>query len=200
MKSNCLAVVVLLAVHLPTNAQSLGTWTPETSDHLPPPSREILMGPHPSATGYDSRNLWSADLLLGLPTGVRLQRSLGPDPDSWLVEGFLGLEAIVPVAGLGVRRPMTYWSGPEDAIVISPGADLYLGALPFTFSFWGESSSGVLGLAMIALDVDLVWRHTWFDAAEGELGLKLGAGALGGNFGFFPAPFPVASVFLGCRF
>ncbi len=71
---------------------------------------------------------WSVDLLLGLPTGVRFQRSLGDDIGrDWLIEGFVGLDFVIfPTVGCGLRRRLMALRGEHDALVLSPGVGAYL--------------------------------------------------------------------------
>src|SRR5262245_50714811 len=47
---------------------------------------------------------WSVDVVAGLPTGLRLQRAFPGDGElALLLEGFAGLEVILPMAGVGIR-------------------------------------------------------------------------------------------------
>jgi len=120
--------------------------------------------------------LWSVDLLIGLPTGVRVQRAIQDDP-SWVVEGVVGLEAIFPVFGGGVRRRFTVVTADCEEFLVSPGIDAFLALSP------SDDLFGSSAVPLIVADVDLAWRHHFTLGNCGEIGLKVG---LGVGFGVIP--------------
>jgi hypothetical protein len=137
---------------------------------------------------------WSVDLLLGLPTGVRVQRDLlGDDQVALLAEGFLGFDLLDPTLGAGARARFVVTHAAGDALFLNPGVDFYglLGLQSGGF-FSGHSDS----FGLITGDVDLSWQHCWGDW-DGELGVKLGAGAVLGNGNGWV---PVIALFGGLRF
>ncbi len=138
---------------------------------------------------------WGADVLVGVPTGVRVQRFLAPDESQGLVlEGVAGLYALFPGAGVGVRWRWTPIWGDSDGLIISPGLDAC--ALVDVTRGWitgGERST----FGLLCADVDVVWRHRWGRWGCGELGFELGASP---TTVARPPIFPVASLFTGIRF
>jgi len=137
---------------------------------------------------------WSVDLLVGAPTGIRLQRTLdGTDPDHpWAAEGFVGVHAIFPAFGGGVRKTVSRaWSG-WDQFVVAPGVDAFLLINPDRDVFGGAGA-----LPFVTFDVDLVWRHEFYPGGCGEVGVKLGAGV---GFGERIGVLPVVALFGGWRF
>jgi hypothetical protein len=190
-------VVVLSSVGAAPAAER----TPEAR----PADVEVVVPARPAEGGADdlfpfasSRecSAWSMDFLFGLPTGFRAKRSFEEDEGgAWQMEGFAGLEVIFPMVGGGVRRRFTPFSGKHDAVCVSPGVDAYLLVNPFAASDFFHS--GDAAALVLTGDVDVSWRHTFRWGWEGELGLKLGAGAgLGARWGVLP----VAGVFAGSRF
>src|SRR5437588_5554464 len=95
-------VLLLLAVWaVPAFAQSAPAAAPGGPGLVPPAGASGLF---PAVPSPEPEDRWSADFLLGLPTGVRVQRLLGGDRTAgWQAEGFVGLEVIFPMAGAGVR-------------------------------------------------------------------------------------------------
>src|SRR5262245_44825066 len=137
----------------------------------------------------------TVDFILGLPTGFRIQRALADDR-LWHLEGFAGLELIFPIAGGGIRRRYEPFCGRSDALVIAPGVDAYL-LFNTLYNSDGFLIGGgpALGLA-VTLDVDVLWRHSFTERCQGQLGFKVGGGA---GYGARWAPLPVAGVFTGMR-
>lgn len=157
----------------------------------------VLVESGPVQPGTARAPVWSADLLLGLPTGVRLQRTLDEDDHgAWFAEGFVGLEFIFPMVGGGARRGLTAVCGGRDALCVNPGLGAYLLINPLSGMDGFFGGGPTLG-GLIAADVDLVWRHAFGECSEGHLGLKLGAGfGHGASWGVLP----IVSIFLGWRF
>jgi hypothetical protein len=191
------AVSFLVLLTSLASAQHPGSF-PDTpgvipSDWLPPPapssSPALSGGPLP----------WHVDLLLGLPGGLRVQRTLGGSP--WMIEGFAGLELILPTAGLGLRRQCVLLEGDCNALTINPGVDAYVALLPTGHGTGLAPGGGYFtwgaGGAVVG-DVDVVWRHAIGDGAESQLGLKLGMGGVAGHR--IRALVPVAGVFIGWGF
>jgi hypothetical protein len=154
---------------------------------MPPPTTS-------QATLFDTTPPWHVDLVLGFPAGLRVQHSLFGTPLA--VEGFLGLELIVPTAGLGLRWQGTVLQGSSNALMISPGIDAYVGTLES--GSWGSSAHWRTFFGC-AGDVDLVWRHVLGDGVEGNVGIKLGlvAGGTSHRSGF---TLPVLGVCMGWGF
>jgi hypothetical protein len=153
----------------------------------------------PAADAPEPRSPWSVDYIVGLPAGVRVQRILGEEGVfNFQVEGFVGLELILPTVGAGVRARLVPVCSTYNAIIISPGVDAYLlyNILHGGGELFGSSSAGV-GLA--AADVDIAWRHTFRRHGEGEFGVKLGIGAPFGHDANGIAV-PVVGLFGGWRF
>jgi hypothetical protein len=141
---------------------------------------------------------WAVDGLLGVPTGIRLQRDLLSDDGRALVaEGFFGLEVICPTAGLGARCRLPLCRGECDSLVVAPGADAYILLNPFPAGGRDVLFGGPAALPLFTGDVDLLWRHRWGNYGEGECGLKLGAGAVRGDSWVV---IPVASLIGGWCF
>jgi hypothetical protein len=140
---------------------------------------------------------WHTDLLLGLPTGLRLQRTLGDDGrQAWVAEAFAGLEIIFPTVGAGVRRRFTPIRDTGDTLRISPGIDVY-------GVFWPANGDAYLGwragsAVLITADVDFAWEHCWGERWGSELGLKLGVGAALHESDTLPVP--VLSFYCGLKF
>lgn len=134
---------------------------------------------------------WTFDFVGGLPTGVRLQRTLTPaNGPALLAEGFAGLGLIFPMAGGGLRCRLPVWSGECDSLTVAPGADGYVVAV--------FMDGGPGGLGLVTGDVDLSWQHRISEGWTGELGIKLGAGEL--FLGHKSLVVPVVAVFGGWGF
>src|SRR5947209_8056728 len=96
---------------------------PAPAGPLPPLSvaaEPPLLPPPPLPQAADARGpagAWNADLLLGLPIAVRVQRLLDPGRDHGLaLEGLAGLYAIFPLAGGGLRWHCAPVCGRHDAL------------------------------------------------------------------------------------
>jgi hypothetical protein len=189
--ARCLAVS-LLALLAPLASAQHSSSFPDTpgvipSAALPPPTSE-------QATLFDRPPPWHVDLLLGFPAGLRVQRALGDSP--LMVEGFAGLEVIVPTAALGLRWQGQVLQGACNALLVNPGVDAYVASYPR--GTWGRGSSWRTTGGGGA-DVDLVWRHALGDHAEGHVGLKVGLVAGGGSQRTHFV-LPVLGVFMGWGF
>lgn len=142
---------------------------------------------------------WATDLLIGMPTGVRVKRFFNDEAgQGWMGEGFVGVEIILPIVGGGVRYGFAPHMSRNNVISISPGLDAYI--LPNIYQedwdgvFFGGGPSA---FGLISLDVDVSWRHIFSDSISGEVGFKIGAAA-GINTA---APIiPVVSWFFGLCF
>jgi hypothetical protein len=136
---------------------------------------------------------WSLDIELGLPSGLRAQRSLGDNVGhDWLVEGFVGFEIIFPMAGGGLRRRFTLVCGERDTFQISPGVDGYVLYNTLHDISWFSNTPRTIGL--VTGDVDILWQHAMSDRWSGTLGVKLGAGSAGHGV------LPVGSIVFGFQF
>lgn len=145
----------------------------------------------------DTPGRWTADFLLGLPTGLRLQRALD-DGAAWRFEGLIGFESLFPVAGLGLRRRFIPWDGKHDDFVLAPGADVYV-LYNWLHSSGGPLGGGPGGWTLAAGDVDFIWAHDFNGRCAGELGVKLGAAANLAANTTVPV-LPVVSLFGGFQF
>jgi hypothetical protein len=140
---------------------------------------------------------WTVDFIFGLPTGFRLQRELlGNERTALLTEGFLGLEAIFPTAGAGLRARLMPFSGAHDCMQINPGLDAYVLANPFFNSGDTFFGGGPRAICVFAGDVDIIWQHAFSQRNSGELGVKLGAGESSAT----GRTVPVVGIFGGFRF
>jgi hypothetical protein len=137
----------------------------------------------------------TVDLILGLPTGFRFQRPVDDDR-RWHLEGFVGLELIYPIAGGGFRRRYEPLAGESDALIVAPGFDAYLMYNVFWHSDFPFFSGGPPLAGLFTADVDFLWRHSFTECCQSQLGFKLGAGV---GYGARWGPVPVASVFTGIR-
>jgi hypothetical protein len=107
-----LGIVILLAgwVNLAGAQTPAPVPTPDYPSPLAVNTTNLDAGLLPDS-GLDAQP-WSVNLLLGFPTGVRVQNALGDGVGrDWLVEGFGGLELIFPMAGGGIRRRFTPFCG-----------------------------------------------------------------------------------------
>jgi hypothetical protein len=141
--------------------------------------------------------LWAVDLLLGVPTGVRI--SVGPAAPNTFVpalEGFAGFYVILPMAGAGLRWSLSPVAGERDALLVRPGIDAY--ALDNPFDSGGWFGGGPRGIGVIAGDVEFIWQHHFDRRWSGELGLKLGAGTVFSSRVSGVAP--IGAIFLGFHF
>jgi hypothetical protein len=147
-------------------------------------------------SGLDAQP-WSVNLLLGFPTGVRVQRALGDDVGrDWFVEGFGGLELIFPMAGGGIRRRFTPFREDRDSLTVSPGVDVYV-LYNTLHDGIGWYSGGYTAVGLFTADVEILWHHDFNDRCGGQLGVNLGAGT---GFRGQGVVLPVASVIFGLRF
>lgn len=179
---------------------SSSTWasaqTTSAAGSIPSANDSVLIDPA-ACPAPELGLLWRVDLLIGLPTGIRAQHTFaGDDRRAWLAEGFVGLEAIFPSVGGGIRRRYAPCCGKNNALIVSPGLDAYLLINPLS-NFDGSFGGGAAIGGLFTADVDLIWQHGFSERWGGELGLKLGVGlGVADSAGILP----VASVFAGCRF
>jgi hypothetical protein len=160
-----------------------------------PPEAGPLFATPPGAAQECPATGWGASLLLGLPSGLRLQKALSPDPNQTaLLEGFAGLFLIFPSAGGGVRYRFTPLAGKTDTLYLSPGVDGYVIANPFAF---GSRDNWFRGLGLVSVDVDMAWQHSFGRHTDGEFGVKLGAAA---SVGRLSGVVPIVGVFGGFRY
>jgi hypothetical protein len=140
---------------------------------------------------------WHPDLLIGLPTGLRLQRTFADDGrHAWVGEAFVGLELIFPMAGVGLRRRFTPICGENNCLRFSPGIDVY--GIHWNFDggqLFGHSEGSA---ALLGADVDVTWEHSWTRGFGSELGVKVGVGEVLGRNGSFGVP--IICLFGGFRF
>jgi hypothetical protein len=189
-------------------AMLLAGWVNLAGAQTPAP---LPAADHPSPLAFNTASLgagslpgsnldaqpWSVNLLLGFPTGVRVQRSLGDDIGrDWLVEGFGGLELIFPMAGGGIRRRFTPFRGDRDSLTVSPGLDVYVLYNSLRDGV-GWYSGGPVTTGLITADREIFWHHAFNDRCGAQLGVNLGAGT---GFRGQGVVLPVASVIFGLRF
>jgi hypothetical protein len=193
----CCISLVMLGINDPAAfPQSLLTIQ---SENPPLPSTVPLA---PIETIPPAPNRWGgplgADFLLGLPTGVRVQKFLSSDEDRSLVlEGFAGLFVFIPALGTGARWHSLSWCGESDALTLSPGLDAYLLFNPFYHGV-GFLSGGRANAGLVAADVDCAWRHRYGEHFSGEFGLKLGAAI--GFAARTTGALPLGSLYIGLRY
>jgi hypothetical protein len=178
-----------------------GAQTPAPMPPLDNPSPLAINTAGPGAGSLPDTGLgaqpWSVNLLLGFPTGVRVQRMLGDDLGrDWLVEGFAGVELIYPMAGGGIRRRLTPFRGDRDSLTVSPGVDVYV-IYNLLHDAGGWYSGGHVATGLITADLEIFWHHAFNDRCGAQLGLNLGAGS---GFRGQGVVLPVASVIFGLRF
>jgi hypothetical protein len=159
----------------------------------------IVVGPEAlraaSASHAPGESNWvSVDLDVGLFSGIRAD--LLPYSDEHLsvaLEGFYGGALLSPAYGGGVRVQFRVVAGQSNALLISPGLDVYLS--PPDSSFLGHSGNLVYVLA----NADLEWLHEFANHFGFELGARLGGGIqAGGESGVRPVP--DVDLFTGLRF
>jgi hypothetical protein len=197
------AVVVGLAVAGPTAARQpapppvpvnpLGGYQPGDP---PPAVPEAFPIPAPPA---EAPGRWQADLLVGLPTAVRVRRQLG-ESRAWLEAG-AGLYVIFPVAFVGLRFDAPLLSGRRDDLLVRPGVSFVGGlGIDATDGRHWRAGSNASAFGMVAADFDLVWRHRYTERFHGEFGLQLGAAAfVVPTNPWFPV-LPVGGVVVGFRY
>jgi hypothetical protein len=137
---------------------------------------------------------WTADVLVGVPLGLRVEGALNPQSQCIVsVEGVIGTYLIFPTAGVGLRWSWRDQAGPHSSFQVRPGVDLY--GIEFFFPF-DRIFTATLGV--VTVDLEAVWRHAFGEHLDGELGLKLGGGVAfaNGACGFLP----IAGIFGGFRF
>lgn len=124
------------------------------------------------AIAYESEPLWRADLLIGAPTGIRLQRQL--DHRRLWAEFGAGFYLAWPTVFAGVRTEGPMFHGHSDLLSVRPGLTA------FYLQGWEERHGRhwheIESVMMVALDFDLSWRHRWTSHFHSTLALKLGAG------------------------
>lgn len=139
----------------------------------PPPTVEALCGN------------WKADVVVGLPTALRLSHRVG-ESKAWLEAG-AGIYAIVPTFFTGVRIESDLYVGRRHSWHVSPGLDVYFSpATHFDGGALFGDKIGALGAATV--DFDLIWRVKWHERCQSHLGLKIGAGVAAGSGGWGPVP------------
>jgi hypothetical protein len=176
----------------PAAAQAPPLGPPPPVWEVPPPAAPpAAEGPTPATFGQ--QDPLGLDILLGLPTGLRLSWAvLRRENHSFSLEGVAGLYVIAPLAGVGGRFSWTPCAGRCNALAIRPGVDVWAAEIPFFGLGGGGSAWGVSG------DVEIVWCHG-SGRHCGELGLDLGAAAGHGRGSRWGAV-PLVSVVTGWRF
>jgi hypothetical protein len=147
---------------------------------------------------------WSFDVTVGLPLAIRGQRRLsGDNLEGLQAEALVGLYTIAPMIGGGLRWRHTLWEDGCNAWQLNPGLDGFFLLNPF-YKSSGLLSSDIPGAALLALDVDILWRHDYGSCGEGMFGLKLGIGvghAVGnGSRDTEWIGLPIGSLLFGWRF
>jgi hypothetical protein len=163
----------------------------------PAPGAFVSAAPACTVPAATTGKSWEADVIFGLPTGVRLSKALdifgGLGPEAEL---FAGVYFLDPALGAGLRWRFTPYQGTVDALVVRPGLDGYALLNPnYFFDRWDDQRTPVIGLA--AIDVDCAWQHQLDSACALEIGFKLGGGVA---FTRHPIPVPLAGIFVGLRY
>ncbi|MGK5085160.1 hypothetical protein WDW37_17875 [Bdellovibrionota bacterium FG-1] len=163
----------------------------------------IMVGPQAAlqlesvaaAHGMPGENNWvGLDLMIGLPTGLRAQ--FFPYKNKLLnvaLEGVYGADGLSATYGGGVRVQFRVVSGAKNALIISPGVDIYIS--PTDPGFFGHYGTWYY----VATDADIEWLHQFGDHWAFELGTKLG-GQLQIQADGNVRPLPVVSLFTGIRY
>jgi hypothetical protein len=146
----------------------------------------------PTSCGSPSHTV---DFLFGLPTGFRIERAVAEDR-LWHLEGFVGIELIFPTVGGSLRRRYDRFGDSRNALVFAPGIDAYLLYNPLHNEPGFIIGGGPEFAFAVTADVDMMWRHSFTERCQSELGLKLGAGA---GYGARWGVLPVGAVFTGIR-
>ena len=176
--------------------------TTEQPLSVPSLSAEEMAAP---AIGQGLQHFIDAKLLIGFPTGVRLQAALDRQPNrTWVAEVFAGAAVANPVYGAGGRVFFTPARGRGgDVLHIGPGLNFYycVGDHSGGEGFFLASSRN--GYFLIP-DVEIAWLHDFADHFGWEIGLDVGLGvgvwqAYGMESGR-TTPIPMLSAFTGLRF
>jgi hypothetical protein len=185
MRSPGLAVVAVLAVV----AAAAGQERAPNGRPLYPP--DALLDARTAEPADPTR--WRADVVVGLPTAVRVQRRAG-DTRVWF-EG--GGSTYLAAGGVfaGVRCDGGLFEGRRNLVLVRPGLDVYYSPV--------SGGGGWLvrryhGIGAAVLDFDLHWQYRWDDRFHSSAGLKLGLGP--GLVGGVVVPVPVLGLILGCQF
>jgi hypothetical protein len=188
-------LALLVCVGLSTaQAPPLDLSTPPEALWTPAP-KSAMDGALSNPIDLPSEHLHT-DLLIGLPTGVRVQALLGDDGrHAFVAEVFAGLTIIFPTLGGGIRYRFTPLHDGSDVFRISPGIDGY-------GLFWSGGGDSYIGIqsgsaGVVTADVDFAWEHTW-ERLGAEVGLKVGVGAVFTNHETYPAP--VLAFYGGFKF
>jgi hypothetical protein len=176
---------------------------PPGESQAPITSSDVLLN---TPSGRESQ--WRADLLFGLPLGVRLQRRLGQSR-FWAEVGG-GLFVISPNLYIGLRSDGTLWDTGRHSVQARPGL---VTAYNFGYDLEPQRSTWSLfandrvsNFGYTAIDCDFSWRARWSDRLHGELGLKLGLGiaySLEGNANSKSLdliPVPLIAITLGLNY
>jgi hypothetical protein len=172
-------------------AQQVAPWQLD-----PPPALQpaVIVAPPPAVeplSAVGPQQWMDIEVLLGLPTALRVQRAVfRHDDHALLLEGLVGFDIIIPLAGVGARYRFAPYNGERNAFVLKPGLDAYFLVNPFAGLF-GSAAGAVVGGA----DVECLWYHTCGDSHRfgWELGIDLGV-----LFG--SGAFPIVSGIGGIHF
>jgi hypothetical protein len=153
--------------------------------------------------------VWRTDILLGLPTGLRIQRRIA-DTRLWGEIGG-GIYLISPNMYLGIRGDSRLLERPRHTIFARPGL-----VTAYNPGYNVERHGGswnlldfdrVHSFGYTGIDCDISWRARWSGRIHGELGLKVGlalAYSLESNRGsgyFLPViPLPLLGISAGLNY
>jgi hypothetical protein len=152
---------------------------------------DYLTNPSPLAT-----TPWQVDLLIGLPSGVRVQRELIPGR-IWAEAG-AGVYVIVGTAFVGLRGEGRIFESASTALLVRPGVDAYYVQGFIDHDRGGHYfNSNTESLGAVAIDIDFQWRQRWTRRFHGLATFKIGAGC---TFGSVIYPFPILGVGIGGNF
>jgi hypothetical protein len=210
MRGACSWLCILVLVPC-VEGQSSASFTPSAgldqgveqpfSAPLLPPQGTVALDEVP-ANGL--QHLIDAKVLLGFPTGVRLQAALDRETArAWVAEAFAGYALFNQVYGVGGRlllAPASSRGG--DVLLIGPGMNCYYSV--------GDHSGGERWFSsardgyFVIPDVEIAWLHDFANHFGWELGLDVGLGvgvwqAFGLESGRV-SPVPILSAFGGFRF
>lgn len=157
-----------------------------------PSAAAILTEPAPARCGCE----WRADLLVGVPTGLRVQKQLG-ESRVWL-EGGAGAYLILPTVFAGIRTEGRIVETKHHMLSVRPGLDVYYMQgydYQSDYARYRLYDTGhVPTYVTPALDFDFEWRLRWAEQFHSTCGLKLGCGVAISHDRSFVVPIAALTV------
>jgi len=133
-------------------AQSEALFAPDTRDSIVPGPPVGPPEARPEAEVWPSHP-WSVDLLLGLETGVRLQRFLnGEKGYGWMIEGIsASIMSSFLLPASDCRYGIAPWMGRHNVVSIAPGFNIQVLADTLSFDLGGRPTA----FGVMIADVDI---------------------------------------------